>query len=248
MPLHLACSSNQPSPANMPSRCSGVHRVGAVPLVLLEDKTKAAVRDAMVHAGLITSCGLRSARDGSGPFAGSIASAIICRIRETDLLAAKTDRKLRSSPTTARRASTRDRRGVSRAGVALTGSESSRCVRAGDLSRILRDTRGAEIWLVNPNSRISTGGRFNHLPKAPAPAAVHRTRSKADGRGRARGMTLVPLKLYFNEKARQDRDCARPRQEALRQRQTEKKRSWSASRRLCAPRVSDLNEVPSAGC
>jgi 4-hydroxy-tetrahydrodipicolinate synthase len=55
MPLHLALFiETNPSPAkyalSVLGRCADSVRL---PLVLLEEKTKAAVRDAMVHAGLI---------------------------------------------------------------------------------------------------------------------------------------------------------------------------------------------------
>jgi len=55
MPLHVALFiETNPSPAkyalSVLARCTDSVRL---PLVLLEEKTKAAVRDAMVHAGLI---------------------------------------------------------------------------------------------------------------------------------------------------------------------------------------------------
>jgi 4-hydroxy-tetrahydrodipicolinate synthase len=55
MPLHVALFIEiNPSPAkyalSVLGRCADSVRL---PLVLLEEKTKAAVRDAMVHAGLI---------------------------------------------------------------------------------------------------------------------------------------------------------------------------------------------------
>ena len=93
--------------------------------------------------------------------------------------------------------------------------------------------RGAEIWLVNANiPEYLQAGRFNHLPKRPRRLLLHRNQiNKLMGAVEREGMTLVPLKLYFNEKGRAKIEIALARGKKLYdKRQTEKKRSWERER------------------
>jgi SsrA-binding protein len=75
-------------------------------------------------------------------------------------------------------------------------------------------------------------GRFNHLPKRPRRLLLHRHQiNKLMGAVERDGMTLVPLKLYFNEKGRAKIEIALARGKKLYdKRQTEKKRSWERER------------------
>ena len=116
------------------------------------------------------------------------------------------------------------------AGIALTGSEvkSLRLGRA-TIAESYADTRGGEVWLVNANiPEYVQAGRFNHAPKRPRKLLLHRREiDKLAGGVERDGMTIVPLKLYFNEKGRAKIELALARGKKLHdKRETEKKRSW----------------------
>ena len=95
------------------------------------------------------------------------------------------------------------------------------------------DARGGELWLVNANiAEYLQAGRFNHAPKRPRRLLLHRRQiNKLTGAVEREGMTLVPLKLYFNEKGRAKIELALARGKKLHdKRETEKKRSWERER------------------
>ena len=120
------------------------------------------------------------------------------------------------------------------AGIALTGTEvkSLRQGRA-TIAKSYADSRGGEIWLVNANiPEYLQGGRFNHAPKRPRKLLLHRRQiHKLAGAVDREGMTLVPLKLYFNEKGRAKLELAVARGKKLHdKRETERKRSWERER------------------
>ena len=120
------------------------------------------------------------------------------------------------------------------AGIALTGSE-VKSLRQGKatIAESYADARAGEIWLVNANiPEYLQAGRFNHLPKRPRRLLLHRNQiNKLMGAVEREGMTLVPLKLYFNEKGRAKIEIALARGKKLYdKRQTEKKRSWERER------------------
>ena len=91
------------------------------------------------------------------------------------------------------------------AGVALTGTE-VKSLRQGKatIGESYADTRGGEIWLINSNiPEYQQANRFNHAPKRPRKLLLHRGQiNKLIGAVERQGMTLVPLKLYFNERGR----------------------------------------------
>jgi len=116
------------------------------------------------------------------------------------------------------------------AGIALTGSEvkSLRQGRA-TIAESYADTRGGEVWLVNANiPEYVQASRFNHAPKRPRKLLLHRRQiDKLAGAVEREGMTIVPLKMYFNEKGRAKLELALGRGKKLHdKRETEKKRSW----------------------
>ncbi len=120
------------------------------------------------------------------------------------------------------------------AGIALTGSEvkSLRQGRA-TIAESYADARGGEIWLVNANiPEYLQAGRFNHPPKRPRKLLLHaRQINRLVGAVEREGMTIVPLKLYFNEKGRAKVEIALGRGKKLHdKRETEKKRSWQRER------------------
>src|SRR3974390_3480859 len=120
------------------------------------------------------------------------------------------------------------------AGIALTGSE-VKSLRAGKaaIGESYADTRGGEIWLINSNiPEYLKANRFNHAPKRPRKLLLHRRQiNKLIGAVEREGMTLIPLKLYFNEKGRAKIELALARGKKLfDKRQTQKKRSWERER------------------
>ena len=116
------------------------------------------------------------------------------------------------------------------AGIALTGTE-VKSLRGGKatIAESYADTRGDEIWLINSNiPEYLQAARFNHTPKRPRKLLLHRGQiNKLLGAVEREGMTLVPLKLYFNEKGRAKIEIALGRGKKLHdKRETERKRSW----------------------
>jgi SsrA-binding protein len=117
------------------------------------------------------------------------------------------------------------------AGIALTGTE-VKSIRTGKatIAESYADSRGGEIWLVNANiPEYLQANRFNHAPKRPRKLLLHRKQiNKLIGAIEREGMTLVPLKLYFNEKGRAKVELALARGKKLQdKRESEKKRDWA---------------------
>jgi SsrA-binding protein len=120
------------------------------------------------------------------------------------------------------------------AGIALTGTE-VKSLRLGKatIGESYADTRHGELWLVNSNiPEYLQASRFNHAPKRPRKLLLHRGQiNKLVGAVEREGMTLVPLKMYFNEKGRAKVQIALARGKKLHdKRETEKKRSWERER------------------
>ncbi len=117
------------------------------------------------------------------------------------------------------------------AGIALTGTE-VKSIRNGKttIAESYADARGGEIWLINANiPEYLQANRFNHEPKRPRKLLLHRRQiNKLIGAVERDGMTLIPLKLYFNERGRAKLQLALARGKKLHdKRETEKKRDWS---------------------
>ena len=120
------------------------------------------------------------------------------------------------------------------AGIVLTGSE-VKSLRAGKatIGESYADTRNGELWLINSNiPEYSQAGRFNHAPKRARKLLLHQRQiSRLAGAVEREGMTVVPLKLYFNEKGRAKVEIALARGKKLHdKRETLKKRSWERER------------------
>jgi SsrA-binding protein len=120
------------------------------------------------------------------------------------------------------------------AGVMLTGSE-VKSMRTGKASigESYAGARDGELWLYNCNiSEYKQAGQFNHAPKRPRKLLLHKREiNKLIGAVEREGMTVVPLKLYFNEKGRAKIELALARGKKLHdKRETEKKRSWDRER------------------
>jgi SsrA-binding protein len=119
---------------------------------------------------------------------------------------------------------------VVEAGIALTGTE-VKSLRQGKatIAESYADAKQGEIWLVNANiPEYLQASRFNHAPKRPRKLLLHRRQiDKLAVAVEREGMTIVPLKMFFNEKGRAKIEIALGRGKKLHdKRETEKKRSW----------------------
>lgn len=117
------------------------------------------------------------------------------------------------------------------AGVALTGTE-VKSLRGGKatIAESYAGEHGGEIYLYNAYiPEYLQANRFNHETKRPRKLLLHRRQiNKLVGAVQREGMTLVPLKLYFNEQGRAKLELALARGKKLHdKRETEKERSWS---------------------
>ena len=119
-------------------------------------------------------------------------------------------------------------------GIALTGTE-VKSVRSGKstIAESYADSKGGELWLINANiPEYLQGNRNNHEPKRPRKLLLHRKQiNKLMGAVDRDGMTLIPLKLYFNERGRAKLLLAVAKGKKLHdKRESEKKRDWSRER------------------
>jgi SsrA-binding protein len=123
---------------------------------------------------------------------------------------------------------------VFEAGIALTGSEvkSLRHGRA-TIAESYADARDGEIWLLNANiPEYLQAGRDNHPPKRPRKLLLHKRQiDKLAGAVDREGMTIIPLRLFFNERGRAKLELAVARGKKLHdKRETDRKRSWDRER------------------
>ncbi|MBX9711929.1 MAG: SsrA-binding protein SmpB [Xanthobacteraceae bacterium] len=117
------------------------------------------------------------------------------------------------------------------AGVMLTGTE-VKSARSGKttIAESYADSKDGEIWLVNANiPEYLQANRFNHEPKRPRKLLLHRKEiNKLIGSIEREGMTLIPLKMYFNERGKIKLQLALAKGKKLHdKRDTEKKRDWA---------------------
>ncbi|MDD2707918.1 MAG: SsrA-binding protein SmpB [Verrucomicrobiae bacterium] len=89
------------------------------------------------------------------------------------------------------------------AGIALRGTE-VKSIRQG--KAVINDAFARvdkeEVWLVGAHiDEYAPGNRFNHDPKRFRKLLLHRAEiRRLFQRGAVKGLTLVPLKLYFNQR------------------------------------------------
>jgi len=117
------------------------------------------------------------------------------------------------------------------AGVMLTGTE-VKSARNGKstIAESYADSKNGEIWLVNANiPEYLQANRFNHEPRRSRKLLLHKRQiNKLIGAIEREGMTLIPLKMYFNEQGRLKLELALAKGKKLHdKRETEKKRDWS---------------------
>ncbi|MCW5695468.1 MAG: SsrA-binding protein SmpB [Bauldia sp.] len=120
------------------------------------------------------------------------------------------------------------------AGIALTGTE-VKSLRGGKSS--LGDSYAAEhdgaIWLYNAHiPEYLQANRFQHETRRPRKLLLHKREIARLANAVSReGMTIVPLKVYFNDKGIAKVEIALARGKKLHdKRETEKERSWNRER------------------
>ncbi len=117
------------------------------------------------------------------------------------------------------------------AGLALTGTE-VKSLREGhaNIQESYASAEGGEIWLINSYlPEYLQGNRFNHEPRRRRKLLLNKREiarlSQAVDR---EGMTMVPLKIYFNDRGRAKLLLAVARGKKLHdKRETEKQRDWN---------------------
>jgi len=87
-------------------------------------------------------------------------------------------------------------------GIALVGSE-VKSLRAGKVSleEAYGRVREGEVWLIGCDiPEYVQANRFNHNPRRPRKLLLHRREMKRfAARAYEKGLTLIPLKMYFKE-------------------------------------------------
>lgn len=120
------------------------------------------------------------------------------------------------------------------AGLVLTGSE-VKSLRAGqvNIAESYATEQAGEVWLINSYiGEYKQAGRFGHEPKRPRKLLLKsREVEKLIGAVNREGATLVPLRLYFNQRgiAKLALGVARGKKK-YEKRETEKKREWDRER------------------
>jgi SsrA-binding protein len=116
------------------------------------------------------------------------------------------------------------------AGIALAGSEVKSLRRgASNIAESYASEHGGELYIINAYiPGYAQANRFNHEERRPRKLLMHKREiNKLIGAVRREGMTLVPLKLYFNEKGRAKLELALARGKKIHdKRETEKARDW----------------------
>ena len=92
---------------------------------------------------------------------------------------------------------------VVEAGMLLTGTE-VKALREGkaNIAESYASSEGGAIWLINANiPEYSAGNRQNHEPKRPRKLLLHKREiTRLAQAVERKGFTLVPMKMYFNER------------------------------------------------
>ncbi|WP_108882926.1 SsrA-binding protein SmpB [Anderseniella sp. Alg231-50] len=115
-------------------------------------------------------------------------------------------------------------------GVMLTGTEvkSLRASKA-TIAESYVQVKNGELWWVNAHiPEYNQGNRFNHEPRRIRKLLAHAREIARLGQAVDReGLTIVPLKIYFNERGRVKLEIALAKGKKVHdKRQAEKKRDW----------------------
>jgi SsrA-binding protein len=116
------------------------------------------------------------------------------------------------------------------AGIVLTGTEIKSLVQGKSLiTEAYASFEDGELWLVNSYiPEYTEASRFNHAPTRRRKLLVHKKQlSKLVTSVAREGMTLVPLKVYFNDKRKAKVELALARGKKNHdKREADKKRDW----------------------
>ena len=120
------------------------------------------------------------------------------------------------------------------AGISLTGTE-VKSLREGrsNIADAYAGERGGELWLYNAYiPEYLQANRFQHETRRPRKLLLHKREiSRLIVAVDREGMTVVPLKIYFNDQGRAKVELALARGKKLHdKRETERKRSWERER------------------
>ncbi|MFL5117286.1 MAG: SsrA-binding protein SmpB [Microvirga sp.] len=120
------------------------------------------------------------------------------------------------------------------AGIALTGTE-VKSLRQGKatIGDAYAGPSGEDFFLFNAYiPEYLQANRFNHETKRPRRLLLHRRQiDKLIGATQREGFTVVPLKMYFNERGRAKVELGLGRGKKLHdKRETEKQRDWNRER------------------
>lgn len=116
------------------------------------------------------------------------------------------------------------------AGIVLMGSE-VKALREGraNIAESYAKAENGEIWLVNAHiPEYKQAGPFNHEPRRPRKLLLKKREvSKLIGASERDGVTLVPLKLYFNDRGIAKLELGLGKgKKFFDKRETQKKRDW----------------------
>ena len=117
------------------------------------------------------------------------------------------------------------------AGLVLTGTE-IKALREGraTIAESYATEEGGELWLINSYlPEYLQANRFNHEPRRRRKLLVSKKQlNRLAGAVQRDGMTLVPLKIYFNDKGRAKLELALAKgKNAPDKREAEKERDWN---------------------
>jgi len=116
------------------------------------------------------------------------------------------------------------------AGIMLTGSEvKSLRIGKSTISESYAHAKDGELFLVNAYiPEYTQASRFNHEPKRSRKLLVHKREvAKLSAAIQREGMTLIPLRLYFNAKGTAKIELGIAKGKKLHdKRETEKQRDW----------------------
>ncbi len=117
------------------------------------------------------------------------------------------------------------------AGLVLTGTE-VKSLREGkaNIAESYASEEGGEIWLINSYvPEYLQANRFNHETRRRRKLLLNRKEMKhLSAAVHREGMTLVPLKIYFNERGRAKLQLALAKGKKLHdKRESEKQRDWN---------------------
>jgi SsrA-binding protein len=115
-------------------------------------------------------------------------------------------------------------------GIQLTGTEvkSLRANKA-NIAESYVQVKNGELWLINANiPEYTLGNRFNHEPRRTRKLLAHGREIARLFQGTSRdGLTVVPLKIYFNERGRVKLEIALAKGKKKHdKRETAKERDW----------------------